>query len=386
MSKNVTVGIDVGSSTVKVMVVEHTKDKSNKNSRIIGTGVADTKGLKKGFVFDQKELVKSISSAVHDAEISSGIKIRQATISIGGTTLESKVARGGAIISRADNEVTRLDIEKAIKDAEQSLKNLNKHTIETLPVIYKLDGKEFYGKIEGLRGVRLEITTLFINCANQHLEDLVSAINASGIDVVDVVAHPVAAANVALDDRQKTAGCILIDIGDETTSVIVFEDGNIISARVFPIGSKNITNDLALGLKISLEEAENIKLGKSSAEIPQRKIDDIINARVNEIFDLIQKFLKKINRDQRLPAGAIIIGGAANIKTVEEISKKTLGLPSKIHGLKNKAGIDPTWFGAYGLCMFGSGNQKDNSYPNIFSQIIHTIKKFGSGIGKQLMP
>jgi cell division protein FtsA len=386
MAKNVTVGIDVGSSTTRVCVVEHINDKNAKNSRIIGTGVAETRGLKKGFVFDQKELVKSIAGAVHDAEISSGIKIRQATIAIGGTTLESKVARGGAIISRADNEVTRLDIEKAIKDAEQSLKNLNKHTIETLPVIYKLDGKEFFGKVEGLRGVRLEITTLFINCSNQHLEDLVGSINAAGIDVVDVIAHPVAASNVALDDRQKTAGCILIDIGNETTSVIVFEDGNIISARVFPVGSNNITNDLALGLKVSLDDAEGIKLGKTATDIPQRKIDDIINSRINEIFDVIQKFLKKINRDERLPAGAIIIGGGANVKGVEEISKKILGLPSKINGLKNKNGIDPTWFGAYGLCMFGNDNQKDNSYPNFFSQIIHSIKKFGSGIGKQLMP
>jgi cell division protein FtsA len=386
MAKNVTVGIDIGSSTIKVMVVEHSKEKAAKTSRIIGTGVAPTKGLKKGFVFDQKELVKSITSAVHEAEVSSGVKIRQATIAIGGPTLESKVARGSAIISRADNEVTRLDIEKAIKDAEQGLKNLNKHVIETLPVIYKLDGKEFYGKIEGLRGVRLEITTLFINCANQHLEDMVSAINAAGIDVVDVIATPVAASYVALDDRQKTAGCILIDIGDETTSVIVFEDGNIVSTRIFPVGSNNITNDLALGLKVSLDDAEGLKLGKITTDLPARKIDEIINARITEIFDLIQKFLKKINRDERLPAGAVIIGGGANVKSVEDIAKKVLALPSKINGLKNKSGIDPTWFGTYGLCMFGKETQKDNSYPNVFSQILHSIKKFGSGIGKQLMP
>jgi cell division ATPase FtsA len=101
---------------------------------------------------------------------------------------------------------------------------------------------------------------------------------------------------------------------------------------------------------------------------------------------LIQKFLKKINRDERLPAGAVIIGGGANVKSVEDIAKKVLALPSKINGLKNKSGIDPTWFGTYGLCMFGKETQKDNSYPNVFSQILHSIKKFGSGIGKQLMP
>jgi cell division protein FtsA len=386
MAKNVTVGIDIGSSSTKVMVVEHGKDKDTKTSRIIGTGIAPTRGLKKGFVSDQKELVKSIELAVHDAEVSSGIKIRQATISIGGITLESKVSRGSAIISRADNEVTRLDVEKAVKDSEQSLKNLNKHIIDTLPVIFKLDSKEIYGKVEGLRGVRLEVTTLFINCANQHLEDLVSSINAAGIDVVDVIASPVSASYVALDERQRTAGCILIDIGDENTSVIVFEDGNIISLKVFPIGSNNITNDLALGLKISLEDAEGIKLGRITTDIQQRKIDDIINARINEVFDVIQKFLKKINRDERLPAGAIIIGGGANVKSIEDISKKTLALPSKMNGLKGKNSVDPTWFTAYGLCMVGKGVQKDNSYPNIVSQTWHNIKKIFSGIGKQLMP
>jgi cell division protein FtsA len=206
MSKNVTVGIDIGTSTIKVMVVEHGKEREVSHSRIIGTGIAETKGLKKGFVFEQKELIKSIASAVHDAEISSGIKIRQATIAIDGITLESRVSRGSSIISRADNEVTSFDIEKAIKDSENNLKSPNKHVIETLPVIYKLDSREVYGKVEGLKGVRLEVTTLFINCSNQHLEDLVAATNASGIDVVDVIAAPVAASAVALEDREKTAG------------------------------------------------------------------------------------------------------------------------------------------------------------------------------------
>lgn len=385
MAKNVTVGIDIGSSSIRIMVVEHTKDKDKKSSKIIGTGISATKGLKKGFVNDQKELVKALNQAVHEAEISSGIKIRQATISIGGPTLESKVAKGSAIISRADNEVTRLDMDKAVKDAEQSLKNLNKHIIETLPVIFKLDGRE-YAKIEGLRGVRLEVTTLFINCANQHLEDLVGAVNAAGIDVVDVIAVPISASYVALDNRQRTAGCVLIDIGDETTSVIVFEDGNVVSLRVFPIGSNNITNDLALGLKISLDDADNLKKGKITTSISQKKIDDIINARVVEIFDLVQRFLKNIKRDERLPAGAIIIGGGANIKNIDEVARKILNLPSQINGLKNKNALDPTWFGAYGLCLFGKETQKDNSYPNFLLKIFHNLKKVFSGIGKQLMP
>lgn len=387
MARNVTVGIDIGTSTIKVMVVEHAKDKEARSSRIIGTGISETKGFKKGFVSDQKELIKSIGAAVHNAEISSGIKIRQATISIDGITLESRVSRGSSIISRADNEVTSFDIEKAIKDSENNLKSPNKHVIETLPVIFKLDSREVYGKVEGLKGVRLEVTTLFINCSNQHLDDLVQATNAAGIDVVDVIAAPVAASAVALEDREKTAGCILIDIGNETTSTVVFEDGNIIALKIFPIGSNNITNDLALGLKIPLDDALSIKLGKSTSEVPERKVNDIINSRVVDVFDSVQKFLKKINRDERLPAGAIVIGGGANIKSVEEVAKKILNLPSKINGLKNKNSIDPTWFVTYGLCMSGKDEiQRDNNYPNFFSAFWHQIKKTFSGIGKQLMP
>lgn len=387
MSKNVTVGIDIGCSSTKVMVVEHGRDADKKNSRIIGTGTAPTRGLKRGFVADPKEFIKSIQLAVHEAEVASGIKVREASIGIAGITLESKVARGSAIISRADNEVTSLDIQKAVKDSEQSLKNLNKHIIDTLPVIYKLDGKEIYGKAEGLRGVRLEITTLFINCDTQHLEDTVGAVNAAGIDVVDVVAGPVAASLAALDERQRTAGCILIDIGDETTSVIIYEDGNVVSLKIFPIGSNNITNDLALGMKISLEDAEGVKLGRITSDLPQRKIDEIVHARVFEIFDVIQKFLKKINRDERLPAGAVIIGGGANIRGIDEMAKKMLGLPSKVHGLKNKNTLDPTWFVAYGLAMsVRETTRRGNDYPNVFSNLWHQMKKVFGGIGKQLMP
>lgn len=387
MAKNVTVGIDIGCSTTRIMVVEHGAERDKKTSRIIGTGMTKTRGLARGFVHDQKELIKTIAEAAREAEVSSGIKIREASVSVGGITLESKVARGSAIISRADNEVTNFDIEKAIKDSEQNLKVPNKRIIETVPVIHKLDGREVYGKIEGLRGVRLEITSLFIACGNQHLEDIVSAVNAAGIDVVDVVASPIAASTTALDDRERFAGCILVDIGDETTSVIVFEDGNIISLKVFPIGSNNITNDLALGLKIALEEAEGLKLGRTTTDMPQKKIDDIIAGRVHEIFDVVGKFLKKINRDERLPAGAIIIGGAASIKGIEDVAKRILGLPSKVNGLKSKNAIDPTWFVAYGLAMSGKETERrGNDYPNIFSHIWHSLKKLGSGIGKQLMP
>lgn len=387
MAKNITVGIDVGSHSVKVMVVEHLKEKDKRSSRIIGTGKAEARGIKKGYIVNEEEIVRSIIKAVREAEHRSGIKIRQATLAIGGVSLESKAGKGTSIISRADNEVTTLDIENAVKESERSLQLLNRHVIDSIPYLYKLDGRDLYSRPEGMRGVKLEVTSLFITCINQHLESLVNSVNNSGIDVVDVIASPLASSIAILNNQQKLAGCILIDIGSETVSMSVFEDGDIVSIKVLPLGSNNITNDLALGLKINLEEAEKIKKGEMVADVSQREVDEIIEARIKDIFELVQKYLKKINRDGRLAGGAIIIGGGTNTETVESIAKETLALPITMAGGIGGGSLkDPAWYPVYGLCLSGRYNQGHNSYSNPFIKIWKSIGEFFKNIGKQLMP
>lgn len=387
MSKNITVGIDVGSHLIKVMVVEHLKEKDKKTSRVIGTGKSEAKGIKKGYITENEEVVRSIMKAVREAEHRSGIKIRQATLAIGGISLESRLSKGTAIISKADNEVTTLDIQNAVKESEQSLKLLNQHVIDSIPYLYKLDGRDLYGRPEGLRGVKLEVTSLFITCINQHLEALVDSVNNAGIDVVDVIAAPLASSVAILSNQQKLAGCILVDIGAETISLSVFEDGDVVSIKVLPLGSNNITNDLALGLKINLSEAEKIKRGEISGNFNPRDVEEIIEARVRDIFDLIQKYLKKINRDGRLAGGAIIIGGGTNSSIVETVAKDTLNLPITIAGGAGNGVLkDPAWYVVYGLCLSGKYNQGHNSYSNPFTKIFYGITEFFKGIGKQLMP
>ena len=222
MSKNITVGIDLGSHLVKVMVVEHIKERDKKTSRIIGTGKSEARGIKNGYINDQEEVVRSIIKSVREAEHRSGIKIRQATLAVGGISLESKLAKGTSIISRADNEVTTLDVQNAVRESEQGLKLLNRHVIDSIPYTYRLDGKDLYGRPEGLRGVKLEVTSLFITCINQHLEALVNSVNNAGVDVVDVLAAPLASSVAILPSQQKTAGCILVDIGPDPVSLSVF--------------------------------------------------------------------------------------------------------------------------------------------------------------------
>lgn len=387
MSKNITVGIDVGSHLVKVMVVQHIKERDKKTSRIIGTGKAEAKGVKKGYITESEDIVRSIVKACREAEHRSGIRIRQATLSVGGISLESRISKGTSIISRADNEVTALDIQNAVKESEQNLKLLNRHVIDSIPHHYRLDGKDLYSKPEGLRGVKLEVTSLFITCINQHLEALVNSANNAGVDVVDVIAAPLASSVAILTNQQKTAGCILVDIGSETISLSVFEDGDIVSIKVLPLGGTDITNDLALGLKITLDEAEKIKKGEITGDYNQRDIQEIMEARITEIFELIQKYLKKINRDGRLAGGAVIIGGSTNNQMIEKIAKDILNLPITIAGGTGSGALkDPAWYVVYGLCMSGKYNQGGNGYSNPFTQVFKSIGEFFKNVGKQLMP
>ena len=183
------------------------------------------------------------------------------------------------------------------------------------------------------------------------------------IDVEDVMAAPIAASHVTLTKTQKIAGCVLANIGSETTSIIVFEDNIPVSMEVFPFGSNDITNDIALGLKVSIEEAENIKLGTGKETYSKKKLDEIVVARLSDIFDLIEDHLTKIDRNGLLPAGIVITGGGSGIPNIEELAKAALRLPSKQSRLRfegNLKGItnDFEWAVAYGLTVVGNSPEQ----------------------------
>ena len=207
---------------------------------------------------------------------------------------------------------------------------------------------------------------LFITCLEPHLNDLLEVVDRAGVEVIDCLASPIATSFVTLTKLQKTAGCILANIGAETISIIVFENNIPVSLEVFPIGSTDITNDIALGLKIPLEEAESIKLGGISAtSYPKKKLDEIISARLSDMFELIENHLKKIGRNGLLPAGIFITGGGGGINNIEEFAKSSLKLPSRVAVINlgdQKTNLkDSTWAVAYGLCTLGlSKDEKTN--------------------------
>lgn len=387
MIRNISVGIDIGSKMTRVVVGEFVK--GEKNPKIIGIGESETLGLRRGYVVDPTPLLISVRNAVSMAEKSSGIKIKRAFVSVGGISLKGESASGSVIISKADGEVTNLDINKALQDCEDNLNLNNKKIIQVFHISSRLDGKEVLGRLEGMRGTKLEVKGFFLTYSIQHLEDLIEVIAKAGVETVDIVASPIASAQIALSEKQKIAGVGLVVIGHQTTSLSVFENGLPMSINTFSIGSSDITNDIALGFKIPLEKAEELKLGNITEDFSKKKLDEIIEARLCDIFESIENQLRKVKRNELLPAGIVFVGGGSSTGGLPELSKSILKLPaslgtSEIFGNSKTKLRDSSWFTALGLVVAGRDN---NGYgEGSFIGLLKDIKNAIKSSVKQLMP
>lgn len=387
MSSRIIAGLDVGTYEVRAVVAEQNSDGSIK---ILGTGRSESKGLRHGYIIQTTDVSKSVAEAVRQAEKSSGQKIRRAFVSIGGVGLAGITSNGSTVIAKADQTVNQADLEQAILASEESIPPSlmqNRKIIYSIPIFWKIDGKQVFGRVEGLKGVKLEARVLFVTCIETHLDDLVQAVEEAEVEVIDVVASPIAASFVTLSKSQKIAGCVLANIGAETVSIVVFENNIPISLEVFPLGGMDITNDIALGLKISLEEAEAIKLGGVTAtNYSKKKLEEIISARLGDIFELVEAHLKKIGKSGMLPAGVIITGGSSSIGFIEDLARTYLRLPSRIAPLSDGQGKfqlkDSSWSVAYGLCIIGSLPEEEERLglkkqgQDFFRKIGQILKQF----------
>ncbi len=378
MAQNYVTGIDVGTFQVKVVIATEVKE-SKGVPQIIGTGYAESRGLRNGYIINENDVVRSVRNAVAQAEKASGVKVKHAYISMGGIGLDEIHARGEAITSRADSVITQVDIDKAVQTSEETIQDKipNRKIIHAIPLNFTVDGEKVHGRPHELKGTKLEVDVLFITAFEQHLNDLVSAIESIGIKVDDVMASPLAGSLVMLTKAQKRAGCVLANIGAETVSIVVFENNTPVSLKVFPIGSNDITNDIALGLKIPLDEAEKIKRGgMSSTPYSKKKLDEIISARLTDIFELVDSHLRKIKRDGLLPAGIILTGGGSGITSVQDLARVSLRLPSKIATLdpgQNGKVRDASWAVGYGLCIWGMTGTEEESGINLAKNTGNTI-------------
>ncbi len=390
-ARRIATGIDIGTHQTKVVVVEEILGENGPELHIIGTGLSDTQGLRHGYVVDAADAAATVRAAKAQAESMTHLPIKNAFLAIGGISLDEIRANGETVISRADQEVTELDIEKARDMAREVAKPnfINRTVLHEIPLEYKLDGHKTLGEPIGMKGTRLQIDYLFITCLSQHAEGLAAVLEAADIEVTDQMASPLAGSYVTLTKDQKMKGCLLANIGSETVSIVVYDEGLPISLKVFPSGSTNITDDLALGFRISLEDAERIKLGRlGGAMYPRKKVDEIITLRFKNLFDLIDKHLRAIGRRGTLPAGIILSGGGAGQGSISDIAKGTLNLPARIADLKISSDAkvrDATWAVAYGLALWGLTGETETAKKESsinFAEIKDSFK----GFMKQFMP
>ncbi|MDP3935112.1 MAG: cell division protein FtsA [Candidatus Giovannonibacteria bacterium] len=364
------IGIDIGTESIKVVALEAVPGESV--ARVVGAGASLTKGVKKGAVVELEETAKALKEAVAALEKSTGIKSGDVYVGIGGAGLAFQKSKGLVAVSRADGEITKEDVVRAISASETNLTRMqNREVLHKFPVLFHIDGETITQDPVGLVGVRLEAEVLFITSFSQNLKNAIKALEEADIYIEEIIASPLAAAHAVLEPREKEIGIMLLDLGASTTSVILFVEGLPCSLEVIPFGSSHITQDIAMGLRVTMEEAEKIKINHGAVRYEnsspkkndlvygnysKKKLAEIIEARLDDIFELVEKHLKKVELAGLLPGGIVIVGGGANLPGIEEFAKERLKLharvaePIALEGFKDKV-RNPAWSVAVGTAL-----------------------------------
>ena len=351
-------GIDIGTYHVKVVIAAPAEN-ADLPMQIIGTGIAVSRGMRHGFIIDPAEAAKSVKEAIARASSSAKVPIKSARVALGGLGLDEIRSTGEVTLTPSGGIVTAREIERAERESEKkaSAKLTNRTIIHTIPIEFRVDGTKVLGQPNGLQGTKLAVDTLLITMLSQHHDDIIEAVEAAGVEVEGFMASPLAASLVTLSKAQKTAGVVLANIGAETLSVIIFDNDVPISVKVFPNGSSDITNTIALSLQIPPSEAEQMKRGAiTGSDIAPRKMNMIIAGRLRDMFIIVNAHLKTIGRQRLLPAGIIITGGGSGLASAADIARTVLRLPSQIGligNLSRTGSADATWAVAYGLCRWG---------------------------------
>lgn len=369
------VGIDIGTTTVKT-VVGHI-DPTTGVPTIVGVGHAPTNGMRKGVVVNLNGPAQAIDDALGEAERMSGYQVNDATISINGSHIVSTHADGMIAVGASDHEITRDDIARIEEVATLGKIPANREILEVVPHSYRLDGQDNIKDPIGMTGTRLEIDAHVVSALTPHLENLQKAAETAKVRPQAIVVAGVAAARAVLSEQQVETGVALIDIGGSTTNIAVYEEGDLQFTAVIPIGGVNITNDLAIGLKTDPEIAEKVKLEHASAIVRGQNsgvtlkhgsetltfsledIDDIVEARLEELFEAIQRELKRAGRAGKLPSGVVLTGGTAQLKGMADFAKASLGLAARIGKPGGFGGVadnieNPTYATAVGLMLLDS--------------------------------
>jgi len=377
VQEQVIVGIDVGTTKICVLVGELDRDgKLN----IVGVGTCPSQGLRRGVVVNIEETVTSIAAALDRAERLSGKKITSAYVGIAGRHIESENSKGFVAISPSHRDIVQNDISRAIEVARAIPIPANREVIHVIPRGYVIDGQEGIKNPIGMSGFRLEVETHIITGAVSSIHNLIKCLHKAQVEIEDLVLEPLASSEAVLADGETDLGVVLVDIGGGTTDIAVFTDGAIWQSVVLPIGGNFITNDIAIGLRLSSGVAEELKITYGHCDpstiadddmidlaqfmpncndlVPRKLLAEIIQARVEELFFMVHEEIKKSGYDGLLPAGIVLTGGTAELPGILELAGQALDLPARIgsplglHGLADSISR-PAYSTAVGLLLWG---------------------------------
>ena len=367
------VGLDIGTSSVRAVLGVLDATNTGKLS-IVGHGRAINMGMRKGAVVHVEDVAEAIAQALTEAERIAGMRIHGATININGSHVSGLNSKGVIAISSADREIgvdDRLRVEEAATIVQLPS---NREIIQVFAQNYRLDGQENIKDPVGMHGVRLEVDTHIVTAATPNLRNLDMALEKSQIEVHNRTLSGLAAAEAVLSRQQKEAGTVLLDIGAGTTNLVVLEDGEVQHVAVIPMGGQHITNDLAIGLRTDLDIAETVKLQHASLSATPSKRDIrikvnnqdyvfkaedialITEARVEELFEYVNKELGRIHRAHKLPGGVVLVGGSAKLPGIADYAKNQLQLAARVGKLQPMSGLidtvaDPSYCTAAGLML-----------------------------------
>jgi cell division protein FtsA len=345
----VLVAIDVGTSKVVTLIGERTSDGG---LNILGKGAPASSGLKKGVVINIEQTVGSITAAIEQAERTSGYKLEEAWVSVGGREVYSENTHGAVAVSGPRKEVTHDDIVRAMEVARAVNIPSNREILHVLPRTFIVDGQEGVHDPIGMSAVRLEIETHIVHAPATAVQNLTKCVHQAGVRIHDFVAAPLASAEAVLSDTEKDLGVAVADMGAGTTGLALFLEGSPFHTAILPLGGNNVTNDVAIGLKTSLEIAEDLKIrygtcnlaavapeelvtvetfGDGDARTVQRaEIAGIIDARMREVFEQIGDQIGRAGHGGMLPAGLVLTGGAAQLAGAAELGRDVLQMPVRI--------------------------------------------------------
>lgn len=384
MAAHLITGIDVGTTKICTLIAEVFEDR---NYQILGVGIEPSRGMKKGVVVNVEEASAAIQASVLNAERSAGVEIDRGLVSMAGAHVSSVNSNGVVGISDTQWGIDETDIERALNAAEAIAIPYGREKIHVIPRNFTVDGQEGIRSPLGMHGFRLEVEAHIVTASTTSIQNLEKCVENAGPMIESFVLNPIASGETVLNDTERDMGVVICDIGGGTTDLAIYIDGQVWHTMVLPVGGNHVTSDVAHGLRMPQDMAEQIKLeyGHASArdvdasetfrvmpfgaehpqQVSRKDLAMIIEARIEEIFSLVMQEIKRSGYDGLLPAGIVITGGTANLPGIRQVANRVLNLPARvagprdIHGLTDQVENRPEYATSVGLIIWAANHIDD---------------------------